>query len=275
MHGREDFLTMNIDAYLQRLDYHGPRACTIGTLRALHQAHLLAVPFENLDIHLGRPIVLDEAALYDKIVRQRRGGFCYELNGLFAALLRELGFDVKLLSAGVMDNGKFGPDFDHLTLLVQLEERWLADVGFGDSFREPLRLDEPNEQFQHGVAYRLSNSGGQWTMLRRLPNQDWEPRYRFPDFPSVSFKGKSGQPHRLADFAGMCRYHQTSPASHFTQKRICSRATPEGRVTLSDTRLIITTNGQRQEMRLRDQYTRALWEHFGIDLTTPIEFCKK
>jgi N-hydroxyarylamine O-acetyltransferase len=249
---------MNIETYLQRLNYHGPRPRTIATLRALHQAHLISVPFENLDIHSGRPIVLEEEALYDKIVRHRRGGFCYELNGLFAVLLRELGFDAKLLSGGVMDNGEFGPEFDHLTLLVQLEERWLADVGFGDSFREPLRLDEPNEQVQYGVAYQLNNSGGQWTMQRRLPSQDWEPQYRF-----------TLQPWQLDDFAGMCQYHQASPASHFTQKRICSRATPEGRVTLSDMRLIITTNGQRQEKTLQDEeeYRRALLEHFGIDLT--------
>lgn len=249
---------MNIDAYLQRLNYDGPRTRTITTLRALHQAHLLAVPFENLDIHSGCPIVLEAEALYDKIVRQRHGGFCYELNGLFATLLRELDFDVNLLSGGVMDNGEFGPEFDHLTLLVQLdEERWLADVGFGDSFREPLRLDEPNEQVQHGVAYRLNHSGEQWTMRRRLPKQDWEPQYRF-----------TLQSHRLADFAGMCRYHQTSPASHFTRQRICSRTTPEGRATLSDMRLIITTNGQRQETVFQNQeeYIHALQEHFGIEL---------
>lgn len=247
---------MNIDAYFERLNYHGPRACHVDTLRALHQEHLLAVPFENLDIHLGRSIVLEDAALYDKIVRRRRGGFCYELNGLFAALLGELGFEVKLLSAGVMDNDEYGPEFDHLTLLVQLGERWLADVGFGDSFREPLRLDEPNPQAQNGVAYRLDNSAEQWTMLRRLAQQDWAPQYRF-----------TLQPHRLTEFDSMCLYHQTSPRSHFTQKRICSRATPEGRVTLSDMRLIITTNGQRQEMRLRDQneYAHALWEHFGMN----------
>lgn len=249
---------MNMDAYLQRLNYNGPRTRTLETLQALHQAHLLAVPFENLDIHLGRAIVLEEEALYDKIVRQRRGGFCYELNGLFAALLRELDFEVNLLSGRVMENGELGPEFDHLTLLVQLDEdRWLADVGFGDSFREPLRLEESKEQSQHGVAYRLNNSGGQWTMQRRLPNHDWEQQYRF-----------TLQPHRLVEFDGMCHYHQTSPASHFTQQRICSRATPEGRVTLSDMRLIITDNGQRQETVLQNQeeYRHALQEHFGIDL---------
>ncbi|MCE7945709.1 MAG: arylamine N-acetyltransferase, partial [Chlorobi bacterium CHB1] len=222
------------------------------------QAHLISVPFENLDIHLGRPIALEEEALYDKIVRQRRGGFCYELNGLFAVLLRELDFEVNLLSGRVMENGKFGPEFDHLTLIVQLEQRGLADVGFGDSFREPLRLDECNDQVQHGVAYRLSHSGEQWTLRRRLPGKDWEPQYCF-----------TLQPHRLVEFDGMCHYHQTSPASHFTQKRICTRATPEGRVTLSDMRLIITANGQRQETVLQDEdeYRHALQEHFGIDLT--------
>lgn len=248
---------MNIDAYLQRLNYDDPRTRTFATLRALHQAHLISVPFENLDISLGRPIVLEEEALYGKIVRQRRGGFCYELNGLFATLLRELGFDVNLLSGGVMDNGEFGPEFDHLALLVQLEERWLADVGFGDSFREPLRLDEPGEQVQYGVAYRLRNAGELWTLDRRFPDQAWEPQYRF-----------TLQPRQLVDFTSMCRHHQTSSASHFTQKRICSRATPEGRITLSDMRLIITANGQRQETVLQDEdeYRHALQEHFGIDL---------
>lgn len=249
---------MDIDAYLQRLNYDGPRTRTIATLRALHQAHLISVPFENLDIHLGRPIALEEEALYDKIVRQRRGGFCYELNGLFAVLLRELDFEVNLLSGRVMENGEFGPEFDHLTLLVQLEERWLADVGFGDSFREPLRLEETGEQIQYGVAYRLRNADELWTLDRRFSDQAGEPQYRF-----------TLQPYQLADFAGMCRYHQTSPASHFTQKRICSRAMPEGRVTLSDMRLIITASGQRQERVFQNQEEciNALQEHFGIDLT--------
>jgi N-hydroxyarylamine O-acetyltransferase len=249
---------MDPEAYLNRLDYHGPSAPTAETLRLLHHAHLLAVPFENLDIFLGRPIILDEQAFYDKIVRGRRGGFCYELNGSFAALLRELGFKVTLLSGRVMDPGGPGPEFDHMTLLVQLDERWLADVGFGDSFREPLRLDDPRDQSQAGVAYRVRSAGDDWTLFRQLPGEDWSPQYRF-----------TLQPHQLIEFAGMCHYHQTSHESHFTQKRVCSRATPNGRVTLSDLRLIVTTDGQRQERALKDEdeYARALREHFDIDLT--------
>ncbi len=103
---------MDIKAYLDRIDYHGPLEPTAETLRQLHRAHMLAVPFENLDIHLDRPIMLDDAALFSKIVERRRGGFCYEMNGLFAALLGALGFRIDKLAAGVTrEGGGFGPPF--------------------------------------------------------------------------------------------------------------------------------------------------------------------
>src|SRR5215208_3894293 len=115
---------MNVDAYLKRINYSGPLAPAAETLRALQVAHLLAVPFENLSIHACEPILLEEDALFTKIVDRRRGGFCYELNGLFAGLLRALGFDVAMLAAGVArPGGGFGPDFDHMTLLVTLADR--------------------------------------------------------------------------------------------------------------------------------------------------------
>src|SRR4051812_10193641 len=93
--------TLDVHAYLERIRYHGPLDPTAETLRRLQVAHLLSVPFENLSIHWGEPIELDDEALFEKIVVRRRGGFCYELNGLFATLLRALGFDVAMLSAGV------------------------------------------------------------------------------------------------------------------------------------------------------------------------------
>ena len=140
---------MNTDAYLKRINYTGPLEPSPETLRALQVAHLRTVPFENLSIHAGEPIVLEENALFTKIVERRRGGFCYEANGLFAALLRALGFEVAMLAAGVAKSqGGFGPQFDHMTLMVTLDERWLADVGFGDSFLEPLLLDSRMEQVQ-------------------------------------------------------------------------------------------------------------------------------
>jgi len=248
---------VNVDAYLARIGYHGPRDPTPGTLRTLHRAHMERVPFENLDIHAGRPIVLEEGALFDKIVGRRRGGFCYELNGLFSALLRELGFRVTRLSAGVLkDDGSFGPDFAHMTLLVELENRWLADVGFGDSFCEPLLFDAHGHQVRDGRVYRVTHDGRQGTMLSHGDGTSTPSGYRF-DFDGHSF----------ADYAAMCAYHQTSPESPFTRKRVCSRATPTGRITLSGTRLIITDHGRRQERELsEDEWGRALQEHFGINL---------
>src|SRR5688572_18227184 len=113
---------MDVDAYLQRMNYQGLRSPTAETLRQLQLAHLFAVPFENLSIHSSQPIILEDGALFEKIVGQRRGGFCYELNGLFAALLRSLGFSVDMLSAGVANkDGTFGTDFDHMLLLDSIE----------------------------------------------------------------------------------------------------------------------------------------------------------
>ncbi len=248
---------MNIEAYLERIGYRGPLAPDAGTLRQLQLAHLLAVPFENLSIHAGEPIVLEDEALFNKIVERKRGGFCYEANGLFAALLRALGFDVRMLSAGVSKGkGGFGPDFDHMTLLVLLEQRWLVDVGFGDSFREPLLLDERGEQRQGARSYRIHPDDTHLILMQREGDAEWEAQYRF-----------TLQPHVYADYAEMCLYHQTSQQSHFTQQRICSRATPEGRLTLSGLRLITTSGaGARQERTLEspEDYASMLSEHFGI-----------
>ena len=247
---------MDASAYLQRINYDGPLAPSAETLRQLHLAHLLSVPFENLSIHWRKPIVLDDAALFEKIVRRQRGGFCYELNGVFAALLRSLGFNVAMLSAEVANGkGEFGPPFDHMTLLVTLEDRWLADVGFGDSFREPLLLDERGPQIQGEDVFRIEETGTHLVMSRQADNRDWQPQYRF-----------TLEPHEYADYAEMCRHHQTSPQSHFTQKRICSRATLDGRVSLSEMRLITTRGREREEFELADktQYEKILREQFGI-----------
>jgi N-hydroxyarylamine O-acetyltransferase len=247
---------LDIDAYLERINYRGPLEPTAETLRRLQVAHLLAVPFENLSIHAGEPIVLDDEALFDKVVARRRGGFCYELNGLFAALLRALGFEVEMLSAAVWGSaGKFGREFDHMALLVNLEERWLADVGFGESFVEPLRLDERGVQTQGARAFRIDREGDRLTLLKRDEGGDWVAQYRF-----------SLTPHVYADYAEMCLYQQTSPESHFTQGRVCTRLTPEGRVTLSRLRLITTDGDGRRERELagEQEFEEALREHFGV-----------
>ncbi|HZC25043.1 MAG TPA: arylamine N-acetyltransferase, partial [Candidatus Binatia bacterium] len=199
-----------------------------------------------------------EAAIVRKIVERRRGGFCYELNGAFAALLRALGFRVTLLSARVSRaGGGEGPEFDHLTLRVDLNEPWLADVGFGESFLEPLRLEPGTEQEDPAGKFRLQTTGERLQLEKLSPDGIWKRQYSF-----------SQQPRHLEDFAAMCAYHQTSPESHFTQNSVCTRATEDGRITLSGMKLIVTRNGRREETTLgsEEERGRVLQELFGIRL---------
>lgn len=254
----------DVRAYAARIGYAGDLSPTLKTLRGLHLAHMRTVPFENLDIHLGRPIVLEEDLLYEKVVNQRRGGFCYELNGLFAALLREIGFTVTLLGAQFpREAGQPSPELDHLTLLVRGDDftiPMLADVAAGGgSFVLPLRATTtaPQQQGEAGTRFRLLPEEGGNRLWRLLPDGTWERQYAF-----------TWQPRHLADFAEGCLFHQTSPASHFTQKRLSTLLTTEGRVTLSEHRLITTSNGSRTEQDLPDEeaWRRALQEIFGIAL---------
>jgi N-hydroxyarylamine O-acetyltransferase len=246
---------MNIETYLKRINYSGSLDPTPETLRALQVAHLLAVPFENLSIHAGEPIVLQEDALFTKIVEKQRGGFCYECNGLFAGLLSALGFEVAMLGAGVAHaHGGFGPIFDHMALMVTLADRWLVDVGFGESFVEPLLLDVRDEQVQGTRSFRILEDDAHLVLLRR-GDEGWQPQYRF-----------TLQPYQFADYEAMCHFHQTSPESHFTQNLICSRATEDGRITLSGMKLITTSGPQRHERTLstQDEYDHILRDQFGV-----------
>jgi N-hydroxyarylamine O-acetyltransferase len=246
------------DRYLQRIQHRGAADPTSQTLRALHLAHLHRVPFENLDIHLGRPIVVDEPALYRKIVDDHRGGFCYELNGLFAWLLRQLGFSVTLLSARVVNGGVAGPEFDHLALQVDLPDgRWLADVGFGRSFREPLSLDTPTETQAEGTHYRAVPGAPDWRVEYRVGEAPPRPEYFF-----------TLTPRRLPDFAQMCRFHQSSPASPFPRKRMCTLAIPDGRITFLNGSFISQRAGERSERALEEpEIAPLLRDRFGLHVT--------
>jgi N-hydroxyarylamine O-acetyltransferase len=260
--------------YLHRLSLSLGGEPSLEQLRWLHERHLLEVPFENLDIHRGVEIVLDEEWILTKIVKRKRGGFCYELNFAFGWLLRKLGYRVRFFSAEVArKEGGFGIPFDHMTLGVDLDGPgragalsqpdllvesgpWLADVGFGESFRYPLPLAAGGSVEQLGEWYRLWRDGPWWILERRSAREgDFLPQYRF-----------TLEPRELSDFASGCRYHQTSPRSTFTKGAICSKALPNGRVTLHPHKLVTTCGGVRTEETIRDQgeWFRALEKQFGI-----------
>jgi N-hydroxyarylamine O-acetyltransferase len=242
-------------AYLRRIGVTRPAATDEATLRELHQAHLLAVPFENLSVHLAEPVSLAPADLIDKIVSRHRGGFCYELNGVFALLLEALGAQVRRVAARVHGEDGLGPPFDHLALIVDLADGsgpWLADVGFGSHSTYPLRLASRREQSDPGGAFRLAAVGD--TDLDVLKNG--EPQYR------IELRERE-----LADFVPTCWWQQTSPDSHFTRSTICSRLTEDGRISISGHTLIRTSGGSRAEQSLASGEVLAAYrEHFGISL---------
>ncbi|MFD8496523.1 arylamine N-acetyltransferase [Amycolatopsis sp. NPDC059657] len=245
---------MDVDAYLARIGVARPAKLDAEALRTLQEAHLLRVPFENLSVHLPEPIDLDPAALVGKIVRRGRGGFCFELNGAFALLLRELGFEVTLHAVRVFgDEGRLGPPYDHLALRVELDEPWLADVGFGRFCRYPLRLDFRGVQADPEGEFEVREAPfGELDVLHNgRPANRIEPR-----------------PRELAEFVPMAWWHSTSPKSHFTKSLTCSRPTPAGRVTLSGDKLIETVDGVREERTLTGdaEILDAYRTSFGIEL---------
>jgi N-hydroxyarylamine O-acetyltransferase len=245
---------MNLPAYLERVGYAGPLQPNLTTLIALHRAHLLRIPYENLDIHLGRELALDEAAFFAKLVGQRRGGWCYEMNGLFAAALRALGFEVMLLS-GAVNRAANGDDADgnHLVLLVRLDRPYLADVGFGNGFLEPLPL-EAGVYRQGQRSFTLSRVGERWQLE---PDPSCGPGYDF-----------TLAPHRLGDFAAQCRRQQSSPNSGFVRVAVCHRLTLDGVDSLRGAVLATTRASGVEERVIGDgeEYQAVLATHFGLQL---------
>ena len=251
--------TLDIDGYLARIGLTRRPAADLAGLRALQVAHLTHVPFENLDILAGRPISLEIPALEAKLVGARRGGFCYELNGLFAALLEALGFRVTRLAAEVWsrDDRTWGPPFDHLVLRVDLDGPWLVDVGFGDGFPEPMELRDGAEvRDVGGRVFRLAGDRAGWH-LGELPVGADEP---------IALYRLTEEPHSLVDFAATCRWQETE-SPFFTGHRVVEIATPDGGRTLYDDRLIVHADGERTQRRVAaDEVPDLLRDLFGIVL---------
>ncbi|UCD32930.1 MAG: arylamine N-acetyltransferase [Desulfobacterales bacterium] len=248
---------IDADRCLKRIGYIGPTEPSLSTLKDLQKAFLLKVPFENLDIHIGQPIKLSSKHIYEKIVSKKRGGFCYECNILFCNLINGLGFHAEYLSARMVKGSVTGPEYDHMVILVNLEHDYLVDVGNGQSCREPLRIDGTNRAASEGYTYRVGTYGKGNALYYQQSDAAWTPRFIF-----------TLAPRDLTEFSGMCHYHQTSPESVFTQRRLATIATTEGRVTLTDMQLTITKGEKMQERVLtsEEDYRKILKKHFGIEI---------
>jgi N-hydroxyarylamine O-acetyltransferase len=250
---------MDTEKYLQRLgieNFEFP--VTAESLKNLQKQHLLNVPFENLDIHWKRPILLDTARFYRKIVEEKRGGVCYELNGLFCELLNEIGFPSRLISARVATaDDEFSREFDHLAILTKIgDEKFLVDVGFGDFTAEALKFELDAEQSDANGAFLIKKHADEYFLVAKKHGDAWKSEYIFKD-----------TAHDLPAFAEMCRFHQTSPESHFTQGKVCSLMLENGRKTLTDKKFIETRGGVKNETEINsvEEFDALLAREFQIE----------
>nr|MBI3614797.1 arylamine N-acetyltransferase [Nitrospirota bacterium] len=252
---------LDVAAYAARLAYRGKLDPSLDTLRGLHEAHALTVPFENLDVQMGRPISLDPSVLFKKIVHERRGGYCFELNGLFAVILETLGFTVHRLMARVLYGSATVRPLSHEVLLVDVEgDRWIADVGFGgNGIIAPFPLRAGHEERQHQDHFCLidrKDRNGRTFVLRFETRGTWHDLYEF-----------TLEPYRPEDYILANYYHSHASDSLFVQHVICTKPTTEGRVTLLDRKLKIRTKGETQHstVNLLDDFRTLLKVHFGIE----------
>lgn len=248
---------MNIQAYLDRIGYEGEREVSSAVLQSLHRQHIFSVPFENLDIHYGKEIILEESIIYKKVVEKKRGGFCYELNLVFHGLLRELGFESRIIAARIFDSeGIVGPAFDHMCLLVKLEQLWLVDVGFGDLFLQPLALQ----------ADMIQTDGRNYFKAERMAVNEY---VLFMSSRKAHFCRKytfSTQAQVASDFASICQDKQTNPNSYFVRNKVCTKPTRTGRITLFNQKLIHKAGEQKLEYSLEseEQFTEILSKQFDL-----------
>ena len=252
----------DLSAYCRRIGYERRVEPDLETLRGLSKAHARSIPFENLEIHLGRPMSLDDQNLQRLLIVERRGGYCFQMNLLFAKALEVVGFPVTLLQARVwLASAGAVPAPDHLALQVQIgSELWLVDAGFGGGgLRRPIPLRVGEESVQGGRRYRLREAGRYGTMLERLEGEKWVGLYSFDTRPCLPI-----------DFAHANYFLSTSPESFFVQNRVCAIATEEGETTLLNDTLRIRHGDEMQELRVEDgpDYLAALREYFGIDLVS-------
>jgi N-hydroxyarylamine O-acetyltransferase len=244
---------MNLDEYLIRIGYHGATRVNLDTLTAIHRAHLQTIPYENLDIHLGRTLSLNEDAIFAKLVTGRRGGWCYEMNGLLAWALEQTGFQVTRLASTV---GRQSPDTEdgaHLILLVELDRTYLADVGFGNGLLEPIPLEVGTYQ-QGFLKYRLDRAGERWHF-----SNVGQP------VPTIDF---TLRPRRQSDFASYCTRLQTDPECWFVQTTVCHRRTADGIASLRGAVLRTITAGGAAErvVGTYNDYVETLDSLFGLSL---------
>ena len=252
-------MTFDLPAYLARIGLNEMPAANAEGLRILQRAHRLAIPFENLDILLGHGISLDPERIFDKLVRRRRGGYCFEQNALFLAALHALGFEARALLARVWLFATETPPKTHQVILVTLAgEEWIADAGFGGSYTPPIRLAEGEAESSDGARFRLITDREHGWMLARWGDEDWQPQY--------SFTTDRVWP---TDIAMANHFVSTEPDSRFVTSMFVTTVLPHGFASLinRDYHRSSAKGDERSEISSAKMLQLRLSLVFGIDLT--------
>jgi len=247
----------DVGQYLLRINYSGELSPSLEVLTQLQRSHLFAVPFENLDIHIGRRIIIDNS--FHKIVNEQRGGFCYELNSTFRWLLDKVGFRTKIVSARVYnkETKTFGQEFDHLAIIVSLDRDYLVDVGFGEFAMSPIALVKESVHLDPRGEFIFEDFENGYFVVNKIVDSKEVPEYIF------TTRSRS-----LDEFAAMCEYHQTSKESHFTQKILVSLPTADGRKTISGNVFKLTRNSEVVETTIQSEgeLMKLLKEQYALKL---------
>lgn len=249
---------IDLKSYLSRINFEKAVDISLDSLSALQEAHLLSVAFENLDIHYGKEIFLDIEAIFQKVVIKRRGGFCYELNGLFYALLKEIGFEVKMVSGRVYaGDGNYGREYDHLAIIAEIEGReYLVDVGFGKFALKPLEIKLGTPLTDDLGIFEFDEFDDKYLRINEAAGAKLIPQY--------IFRPKARE---FSEFEEMCLFHQKSDESHFTKKKVISIATSDGRITLNDTQLKTTKGDSENTLNFpEEEFEFHLKEQFDIEI---------
>jgi len=250
-------IQLNQDEYLKRIEV-AQNDCSLKFLRELHRNHLLHIPFENLDIHYQKRIELDYRKVFNKIVTKKRGGFCYELNGLFYHLLTQLGFETIVSSARPYMSGTWQPEFDHMVLIIKIEpDLYLCDVGFGELMTYPKKISLNEPQLDYTTYFRFVNDpDGRWILQKSKDNSLYHSVYSFQI-----------DPKQLIEFIPRCDFHQNSLESQFRKQKLITQLFHSGRITLTDRELKSDISGIQKVDQIinQDEFYSHLEQIFNIN----------
>jgi N-hydroxyarylamine O-acetyltransferase len=257
-HKRWRSLPVDRAEYLKRIDYSDVIDVTDEVLTILHKNHVFQIPFENLDVYYKKTFNLDIGNIYHKVINNRRGGFCYELNLLFNWLLTDIGFSSRIIASRIFNEDRtVGPEFDHMSIYVNAGREYLLDVGYGDLFVTPIEIKE-GVQFDGRNYFEIDKwSKNEYVISMSADGLSFSKKYTF----SLDVVNTN-------DFETICLDKQTNPNSYFVKNVVCTKPTVTGRVTIFNDKLVEKNGELRMERTIQSEenFTRCLKDKFGIEI---------